>query len=138
VINAPSSSNLFCAECCAPLSARKQLYCSPRCRSRARDARKYQAQRDRRRAQGAWTTEGFVYFVQEGDDGPIKIGWASDLVDRLERLQTGNPRELRIIASLPGSRATEAVFHQRFADRRIRNEWFDIDAETVLRSTSTN
>lgn len=66
-----------------------------------------------------------IYFVQEGEDGPIKIGMAADPAGRLGSMQTGNPRMLyvrRVLAH--GGRIDEERFHQMFAAYRIRGEWF--------------
>lgn len=66
----------------------------------------------------------YVYFIQSGDDGPIKIGLSSKPFRRVQQLQTGNPRELLLRHVLPGDRAMEAQLHARFEPARIRGEWF--------------
>jgi hypothetical protein len=65
-----------------------------------------------------------LYFIQEGEDGPIKIG-RGDPQGRLKGLQTGNPRVLRIRAHVPNEGYTEIFWHAVFADARIRGEWFE-------------
>ena len=71
-------------------------------------------------------SDSFVYFVQCGDDGPIKIGKSSgDMKRRLGELQVGNPVELRLLVSIPGD--VEQAMHMRFARQRIRGEWFRPD-----------
>lgn len=67
-----------------------------------------------------------VYFIQEIPDGPIKIGWTDRPISiRLAGIQHGNCRELGVIARIEGSsKKDDAVWHQRFADLRIRGEWF--------------
>jgi hypothetical protein len=72
-----------------------------------------------------------VYFVQSGEGGPIKIGWAADFAARLAVMQTGNPVELVVLATVPGSRAAERELHARFASLRIRREWFRPEAELL-------
>jgi hypothetical protein len=64
-----------------------------------------------------------VYFVQVGDNGPIKIGKAVSPLARLAELQTGNPIELIPRLLLLGGRH-ERFLHRRFKDCRIRGEWF--------------
>lgn len=66
----------------------------------------------------------FVYFIQDGRDGPVKIGYSSDPERRLAQLQTGNPRALELRHVIPGDRVLESDFHRRFEPARIRNEWF--------------
>lgn len=66
----------------------------------------------------------FLYFVQEIEDGPIKIGVSAAPLTRLSSLQVANPRPLRLLSSRPGSGADEAELHKRLARHRIRGEWF--------------
>ena len=68
--------------------------------------------------------EGFVYFVQSGGDGPIKIGWTQDLDRRIGELQTANAHPLRLIGYLPGSMRDEGAMHARFGHLRMEAEWF--------------
>lgn len=64
-----------------------------------------------------------VYFIG-GDDTPIKIGFSSAPTLRLEALQTGHWVKLSILATSPGTLATEAEYHNRFAEHRLHGEWF--------------
>jgi hypothetical protein len=66
----------------------------------------------------------FVYFVQMGEDGPIKVGQTTKPLQRLESLQNGNPYPLRFtrIEIWPGSQ--ECYIHGIFKDYRLRGEWF--------------
>jgi len=67
----------------------------------------------------------FAYFVQEADGGAIKIGEAVNPVKRLEHMQCGNPRELRIEAVILAGRSTEWQLHGYWrASASIRGEWF--------------
>ena len=66
----------------------------------------------------------FVYAIQAGDDGPIKIGWAFDPRFRLAELQTGNAAELRIIGVVEADRMLERALHVRLRPYRLRGEWF--------------
>jgi hypothetical protein len=61
----------------------------------------------------------FIYFIQSGEDGPIKIGFSNQPDRRLPELQTGNPRAL-----IPGDTSVERQLHTRFEPARIRGEWF--------------
>lgn len=79
----------------------------------------------------------YVYFVQDGTDGPIKIGLADNPEQRLSSLQVGNPRPLTLLATFQTwePRKDEAQIHARFAEHRIRGEWFhphpDLMAQVV-------
>lgn len=65
-----------------------------------------------------------VYFVQSGANGPIKIGTARDVTNRLASLQTGSPVSLRLLGVIPGDVTVEKTLHARFDRHRIRGEWF--------------
>lgn len=66
-----------------------------------------------------------IYFFQEEDDGPIKIGHSSDPLTRRGQLQTGNPRELKTLGVMVGNVNVESQLHEQFAPYRIRGEWFE-------------
>ena len=66
-----------------------------------------------------------VYFIQEGEDGPIKIGMAGNPEKRLKGLQTGHARQLRMLCSCPGGAPLEALYHRRYSKHHLQGEWFD-------------
>jgi hypothetical protein len=87
------------------------------------------------------STPGSLYFITERDpfcDAPatyVKIGLVRDndmgrsSDDRLLEHQTGNPRSLRITASISTTApisALETSVHQRLAAHRVSGEWFRI------------
>jgi Meiotically up-regulated gene 113 len=65
-----------------------------------------------------------IYFIQAGENGPIKIGLAIQPETRKKKLQTAHYEELRIIGILDGNEETEKQLHMQFAEYRIRGEWF--------------
>jgi len=66
-----------------------------------------------------------VYFVQAGEGGPIKIGFAGDVRRRIAKMQSDCPSLLRVIGVVPdGTEHHEGLFHQRFGASRERGEWF--------------
>lgn len=65
-----------------------------------------------------------VYFIQAGESGPIKIGEADDVPQRLRELQTGNPEELRLLGLLAWRPGLEVDLHCRFYLEHVRGEWF--------------
>lgn len=65
-----------------------------------------------------------VYFVQDGEGGPIKIGCAQDVRKRLRTLQSGHHGTLRLLFTLPGGMEMERRLHARFWRSRIKGEWF--------------
>lgn len=74
----------------------------------------------------------FVYFIQVGDQGPVKIGRATDPERRIAALQTGSPEDLHLRDVIPGAAPLEAAMHQRFAPARIRGEWFGAEYLPVI------
>lgn len=71
--------------------------------------------------------DGYVYFIQAGDGGPIKIGSTTKHPrDRLAQLQCGNAEILRVVKLTPGA-AWESFFHQEFAKYRVRGEWYSAE-----------
>lgn len=79
--------------------------------------------------------EGYIYFVQAGRSGPVKIGWSTAPHGRLEFFQTGHYEKLRIVRLIEGTITDERRLHKRFAAYHILNEWFEprvlryVDAE---------
>lgn len=69
-------------------------------------------------------TPRFVYFIEAGKSGPIKIGVAFDIEARLRELQVGNSARLNLIVSIPGSHKDENRLHRRFKAECKGGEWF--------------
>lgn len=65
---------------------------------------------------------GHVYFIASGPF--VKIGWAIEPARRLLELATGNPVELVLLGSTPGTRKLERALHLAFATSRVQGEWF--------------
>lgn len=65
-----------------------------------------------------------VYFVQAGDGGPIKIGYATDVAARLSKIQADNAADIKLLLVLGGDFELERELHQCFASANIRGEWF--------------
>lgn len=76
-----------------------------------------------------------VYFAQQGDHGPIKIGFSTDIENRLKGLQTSSAVPIRMVTCVSGTRDDEADLHVRFAGLRLSGEWFS-PAPELLRFIS--
>jgi plasmid maintenance system antidote protein VapI len=76
---------------------------------------------------------GCIYFIQEGRDGAIKIGWTSnDPQRRRDNLQIGNSHDLHLIGVVPSvEKGAEASWHLRLSAHRKRSEWFFPTAEVL-------
>lgn len=72
-----------------------------------------------------------VYFFQAGPGGPIKIGSSRQIEPRLRLLQNHHWAEIVELAVGPGCHQVETALHKRFADVRIRGEWFWPSAELL-------
>jgi hypothetical protein len=75
-----------------------------------------------------------IYVVQEahGDQRAVKIGFTDrPMLERLEQLQSGNPRLLGVVAATFGGRLYEAELHERFFEHRANGEWFFLDGEVA-------
>jgi len=72
-----------------------------------------------------------VYFVQSRLGGPIKIGLATELKQRLKQLQSGSPIPLQIVGALQGDEEVEAAIHERFRKLQLHGEWFEPSVELV-------
>ncbi len=67
-----------------------------------------------------------VYFIRQGDNGPIKIGLSThgSLPMRLSALQAANPERLVLLATQSWDRFLEAHLHEEFSEDRLLGEWF--------------
>lgn len=72
-----------------------------------------------------------IYFIQQGDAGPIKIGWSKNVRSRLAGLQTANPYPLRLLLVLDGEERDERRLHDWFGTERLNGEWFKSDGEVA-------
>jgi hypothetical protein len=74
-----------------------------------------------------------IYLIQEGLDGPVKIGWTGDgsVRKRLSSLQTAHSKNLTCLATCEGTPKDEKRLHRRFRHLRIRGEWFNPTTELL-------
>jgi len=64
----------------------------------------------------------YVYFITDGEF--MKIGISVNPKKRLQSIQTGHPKKLRIAALFKGGRDEEFQLHGRFLEHRVHGEWF--------------
>lgn len=65
-----------------------------------------------------------IYFIRNESAGLIKIGFSRSPRTRRSNLQSAAGVKLEIIGVMRGARKAEAVLHERFAEDRVRGEWF--------------
>ena len=72
----------------------------------------------------------YVYFIQSGKKGAVKIGVSKDPIERMATMQTGNPECLRLRLRLKCKSKDHAFdveyrLHKRFNWAKKRGEWFN-------------
>lgn len=72
---------------------------------------------------------GHVYFLSRGDQ--IKIGYTSNLQDRLRAFRTATTEPVEVLLLVPGTVDLERYYHQKFAEHRIEREWFSHATELL-------
>jgi hypothetical protein len=70
--------------------------------------------------------DGYVYFIQCGTEGPIKIGYSKyeNAENRLTVAQVYNPILLTLLCVIHGGRSKEIELHNQFKNDCIIGEWF--------------
>ena len=114
--------NLLCQERIDTITA--AIYQQGIADGRAKLLQEQRDERERRkvgRGKKEWTTS--IYFIRAPN--AVKIGMAKDPNRRLMVLQTSHPDELELVATREGGRALEAEYHARYAEHRVRGEWFE-------------
>lgn len=69
-----------------------------------------------------------IYFIQAGE-GPVKIGVAKNVEQRLAALQTAHYEPLRVLKTINGGLKAERQIHSRLSSFRLAGEWFKWTAE---------
>lgn len=74
-----------------------------------------------------------VYLVGiEGDSCAVKVGYADyNVYSRVDSLQTGNPRPLILLGTIPGGKPKERELHEEFEPDNVLNEWFEPTRELL-------
>lgn len=73
---------------------------------------------------GGQRSHTFIYFIQAGDHGPIKIGFARDIQNRRTALQSSCHEQLHIRAWINAPQCNERTIHCHFQPEHVRGEWF--------------
>ena len=74
-----------------------------------------------------------LYFIHEDDDVTLfKIGFTTNLKERLCALQTGNARLLVVYKTIQNSSMKkEKEMHDLFASYHVRGEWYNITCDMI-------
>lgn len=73
---------------------------------------------------------GYVYLMHDNSLGYCKIGFSSNPSYREQTLQAQKPT-VELVYAWEGSLQDEKKLHERFSDKRIRGEWFDLKADDI-------
>lgn len=72
------------------------------------------------------------YVLRCGDTEMVKIGWADEDVEgRRLILQSAHWQDLTLLRVLEGGPWIERAMHERFAEHRVRREWFQFHADML-------
>lgn len=71
------------------------------------------------------TGRSWLYFTQQGESGPVKIGRTRQLTARINALSVTSAFELRLLGTIPETWLSEERAHRVFARHRIKGEWFE-------------
>jgi hypothetical protein len=74
---------------------------------------------------------GYVYLVHDG--ALYKIGISVQPDKRIQQLkyENGRPCTILVLIETENYRALEGQLHERFSNKRVKGEWFDLAAEDV-------
>ena len=72
-----------------------------------------------------------IYFIQAGQNGPIKIGVSDNPQKRLGTLRTAHYEELELLGAIGGGEDKEKEIHLRFGQYRMTGEWFRAEGELL-------
>lgn len=88
---------------------------------------------DRIKLCGGSEMRHFSVYLVKAENGLTKIGVSRDPKKRFDGLCTMSPIDLELIfyASSLWGRRLEKHFHERFKDKRIKGEWFNLDDEDI-------
>ena len=78
------------------------------------------------------TLQKDVYFIRMVDTLYVKIGFSSDVIQRLKQLSIGNAVVLQLDYKFKSSRYRlhESSLHTYFIDNNVRGEWFELPTDT--------
>ena len=72
-------------------------------------------------------SEGTIYFVKSKTS--VKIGFTTNIKNRLRHLKGHNPKKIKLLTTIPGTKETEKTLHKTFSDYLIHGEWFKYTSE---------
>ncbi len=78
---------------------------------------------------------GYVYLIQADlPDKPCKIGKSTSVPDRMKLFGVKLPFDFQLLHIIPclDHSKVEKKLHERFRDKRVNGEWFNLDQQDIL------
>lgn len=72
----------------------------------------------------------YTYFMWDCYSHLVKIGKSIDPLRRVAELGSSGERKIELLVVLRGG-WLEAIYHQHFADLRVKGEWFEPHADLI-------
>lgn len=75
--------------------------------------------------------ESLVYFILQRKYNAVKIGFTTDIDQRISAIRTFCPmhNDIKLLFWFDGSQEEEREFHRRFRSYRLDGEWFSLEGE---------
>ena len=102
----------------------QEKYCSEKHKKSAQNKRNYRKRRNAKRG------ERFIYFALSSN--MVKIGFSDDPARRIRALQTGNPIQIELLGSVPGTAKEERILQNRLKSYWAYGEWFAYVGEVKI------
>lgn len=98
---------------------------------RRRRYRPYHLDEFKNNPENPWDDEitGRVYFLRTYCGRYVKIGYATNVANRMADIDMCHPEPLTLLGSVPGNPRIEKFFHRKFKSLRVRGEWFRLADE---------
>lgn len=72
-----------------------------------------------------------LYLILDATDNAVKIGRSKKPSSRISQLQTSTSHKLELLYKIEGKGYLEKELHKRFADIRLKSEWFKNDGTII-------
>lgn len=72
-----------------------------------------------------------VYVLSSKKTGLTKIGYSSNIPQRIKSLGNSGPDNLTLECLIPGGRETENMLHRKFSTKRKHGEWFALCRDDI-------
>lgn len=80
----------------------------------------------------SFARQGLVYVAQRDSDDAVKVGWTSNIEQRLRDLRKEAGAAVCLVGALPGDKPRELRIHKALEGHRIEGEWYACVPEAAL------